>query len=371
MAYQTVAAENLPLSIPFMTSYRSDATHSALIIGSELLGVGAGFVVPIGWLTVRAMRRATYGYPDIELIASGAGALVAAATLGFLAGRLFRSWLVPPLVGVGIWSGIWLLSSNRQFALLSPLLDLEPSPMQPFAMEVGLMQCVWFLTLGAALFGAGLLWKNWNRVLAIATLASLSAAALSAVGLARLGPLPYTSDSPEAPLQCVESRELEVCWHPAYAALLPEMAEAISSVAQPLIEATGTPSRAVGVLNFDQILSGRKADPRLYPFRAGVIGSRFEAEVFRRQAARDLVGYGYCVGLEQDPVRDGLAAWLLAQSIGDPEGIVLEKGVATAVYRWLTQANTEERNNWIAGNLPILQSCGEATPPPGVSDADD
>jgi hypothetical protein len=231
-----------------------------------------GYLVGVGILYAITAKQASWGGPLWWPAAVGAASLPALAALGFTAGALLPSRFTPPLAAVGAFvaleaslqlirgagspwqiaplvAGPWNLGNNEGLATFYRYLP-----------DLSIAQLIFLAGLTAVLLGilglpSGAGGRRLRSFAATLTVAGLLAAgsAVWLAGTGRLDPhgmiaIPGLHDPaddravPYTP-RC-SSTAIPICLHPAYAAYLPALTEALRPV---LDEVTGLPGAPVRI----------------------------------------------------------------------------------------------------------------------------
>lgn len=358
-AYQSARAARQPLREILDSIPRSRASASLLLLGGELVKPLVAYLVVSAYLVGVTAARATSGRPDLGLLAAGAAALAAFAAVGMLVGRtLSRPW-TPPLLGGLMWVVAWLVGvGETPLRFLSPLLDGEPWPLQPFRPELGMYQTAWFLALGVAAFSATVLWQEPGRIGASLLLVSLGGAVWAAGSLAGLASTGGRATlGLEYPAACEERGGTTLCLHAAFSDILPEAADVAAEVLDPLRSATGWPTRIVQVGTRADVAAVGADDPEVLAFTGLAVSPDlgFLPDELARQLALAASGAETC---PPDEVTIGLAEWLLAEASVPPLG-----SDGSSADR-LGELPDEARDTWLAASIERIRAC-DAPPLPG------
>jgi len=220
-----------------------------LALGTSSFWGLAGYVGVAIWFCGQAMMRATWGGPDVGLMATGAMGVVAFAVIGVLIGRLVASKFSPLLALVAtffltIGTDLFKITADDG-SILNPIQLLMPYGLSSvnypsvfyrenhgFATEVGLWMVAFVGLLVASL--AVLRIRNaggWLALSGMLLLAGIAAAPLINPPL-NWGPQAWT---PIDYTPVCESRDgFEICVHPAYESELDETAQRVSSTFGPI-----------------------------------------------------------------------------------------------------------------------------------------
>lgn len=230
-----------------------------------------------GFYALLALRDATWGGPLPAPLLLGLLYVAAYSAVGYAAGRWVPSRFTAPLVAVGLFYGAWglLLLPPWEFGSL-----LGPDPnaiagVNVFEESLGLWgwRISWVLGLcGVALSAVALKARTsvvrWSVLAACGLAAFGSAAAILGLtgnetlarehGVYEFDPIPYEP-------VCEDGR-VEVCVHPAYERLLPEIFGTINKVARPLEGVPDAPTRAVQAENTTTYDDERDSAPDVATF---------------------------------------------------------------------------------------------------------
>jgi hypothetical protein len=360
-AFQTVREGRGALRELLDSMPRADSMRSLALISGELIWCATVYLVVTVWMLIVTGIRATSGGPDIELIVAGFIGLMAFASLGFLAGRLLPAYSVVPLVGLITYLGVWLTGvGETPIRLLSPLIDGEPSPLLPFPPSVGLLQSLWLLGLAGVAFGMGTLWREGSRNGVILTTIAGMISLIAALLLVTEGEVFANSVGIHYEAACRSNSDVTTCIHPAYGVVVDQAAAIAAETVRPLNQATGWPTRMLQVGLRSDAQRIEELDSTTLGFTTSPVGSHgFERDGFVQGIAFASVGFDKCDDLNpDDPVRIGLAIWLVNEAIPDSIPIT---GLPMA--EWLDGQTTTSREVWLRENLRSLRGCAEVDLP--------
>ena len=225
--------------------------------GTTLWGIAA-YTLYACVLLALTLPNATWGAPSTGLLLVGLLTLVAGSALGYAAGYYLPNWFVPPIVAVLLFGAQIMPENLMGYEMLSPVpSNLVYTDVFQKLPQATLPQSLWFGGMSCAALAAVALKTRRKSPAYWSVLAgSVVAATVGAVML--VDPTPpgyeaspdgysYAPPPPEpAPFEPVcQAGEIDVCLHPAYASLLPEVAEEIARVAEPLVGLPGAPTRAM------------------------------------------------------------------------------------------------------------------------------
>ncbi len=229
-----------------------------LTLGTASFWGLAGYAGVAAWFCGLAVPQATWGGPDVGLMATGAIAVVAFAAVGVLIGRLLPGKFSPLLalgatffltIGADLFKITYDDGSYRNpIQLLMPYgLSRASYPSvfyrenQEFVLEVGL----WMAALAGLLIAVIAVLRsravvNWLALAGTLILAGMAAAPL-------IDPAPTWGPQSWTVIDytpvCQEQGGFEVCLHPAYETELDETAEQVSSTFGPIQGLEGVPTR--------------------------------------------------------------------------------------------------------------------------------
>ncbi len=225
--------------------------------GTALWGVAA-YALYACVLLALTLPNATWGAPSTGLLLVGLLALVTGSTLGYAAGYYFPSLFVPPIVAVLLFAAQIMPLNLVGYEMLSSVPNsLVHTDVFQKVPHATLAQSLWFGGLWCAALAAIALKtrrrspRYWSLLVG-----SVASAAVGAVMLVEPTPPGYevfpggSSYAPPLPDPATfepvcEGGGIDVCVHPAYSSLLPEVAKEIEGIAEPLVGLPGSPARAV------------------------------------------------------------------------------------------------------------------------------
>lgn len=228
-----------------------------LALGSAAFWGLAGYAGVAIWFCGQALLRATWGGPDVGLMATGAIAVVAFAAIGVLIGRLLPGKFSPLLalgvtffltIGADLYKITYDDGSYRNpIQLLMPFgLSRVSYPNvfyrenQGLVLEVGL----WMLALVGLLIAVVAVLRSrtsgsWLGLVGMLALAGIAAQPLVNPALS-WGPQTWTTID-YTPV-CQEQDGFQVCLHPAYETELDVTAEQVASTFGPIQGLEGVPT---------------------------------------------------------------------------------------------------------------------------------
>lgn len=223
----------------------------------------AGYGLIAAWYGVQGAREATWGGPDMALIATGALGVVILTGFGFIVGRLVRGKF-SPIIAVAAtfflsaapeFIQTWTnpssgMQTRLPFRPLTPwglVADGEPSVYSRFPagyLDAGL---IWLTAVAAITIVAIALMRGWRRNW-IAWIALLVSGAVALLGADRVMGYDEGSGSSEDLMvpftwSCTTTTAAEVCVHPAYESKLEESARRINDFLLPVAGLPGLPTR--------------------------------------------------------------------------------------------------------------------------------
>ncbi|CAN5878605.1 hypothetical protein BH23ACT11_BH23ACT11_19080 [soil metagenome] len=240
------------------TPYSTVSRDLGVWVGTALWGVGAYALLAVvfGGLS---WWKATWGEPLPGYFVVGLAAMVCHSAIGYAAGYWLPSRFTAPFVAIGLF---FLQFAPEAIAQKNSLLEpLSPAPNILIYREVfyevpqlAVQQSVWLLGLaGVALATVALKAGRGNLSAWVALLGALVVALVggfSAVGAADQRALSVRS-AETVPFEYVcKDGVIEVCLHPAYEKMLPELAATVYEIAEPLSGISGIPNRAAQVSDY-------------------------------------------------------------------------------------------------------------------------
>ena len=241
--------------------FRRDLIHVATAAFWGLLGYG----LIAAWYGFQGVTEATWGGPDVQLIATGAIAIVILAAVGFIVGRIVRGKFSPIIaVGVAFFVAaapdfIQELTRNHNEVYS----DLAIRPLSPWGLIANrgpdiyyripsgylLSALLWLTGAAAVVLVVIALLRHWRRNWT-AWVALAASCVVALVGANRVmgynGGYGYASeDEGRIPFtwSCETTETVEVCVHPAYEAKLDESAWRINAFVAPVAGLPGVPTR--------------------------------------------------------------------------------------------------------------------------------
>lgn len=269
-----------------ITSFSRDLT---LLITASFWGlVGYGLIA--GWYGSQGVLKATWGRPDVALIAAGALAVVYAA-IGLLIGRMFRraySSLVAVVASFFLAIVVdYLAKIDTAYRFLTPyglIQHNEPSVYYRNAETYIGPSLIWLVGLIGMLMSIAALLRGRN-------LFSLGVLVISG-GIASFGLAPILGHDgtvmiPEQiqaipfEFSCETTAGVELCVHPAYKTRLEETTSTLDRFLQPVAGLDGVPSRWVLQNPMDPIAADGAVLMDLNDF---AVAMSFRAGVFLNKA---------------------------------------------------------------------------------------
>lgn len=322
-----------------------------------VLWVGTGFVVGSTTVLVWAATAARWGVPDMQLIASGLMAALACAAVGFLVGHVMPYVLTAAAVALAVYVMLALPAyADTSVRLLTPINFGPTAPFFNVPILVAALQVVFFAAV-ALIAGSGvwLMSTRYHVRPAAVLVAAAALAALTCIGLLRLE-LPVGATIARFTPTCTDEA-VQVCVHPAYASLLPRVANVAQEVLQPLIAAGITlPS----VQQDEQYRSMALADGEIR-FVIAFSNNEYGDERTALSIATAAVT-GYCPSVVRGDHRrrtrftqSAVAGWLVEEA-GHPEWEVMPRGAERAT-RPLARATSSQQQQWLRRNLSEVRAC--------------
>jgi hypothetical protein len=332
--------------------------------------------------------NATWGAPPPGYLLVGLLAVVANSAVGYAAGYYLPSRFIAPLVAIGLFVAQFAPINYFWVELLLPaptyLVQLDVFAQVP---GVAVQQGLWFCGVGAVALAAVVVGGRRGDGASRALLAGalLLCAAGFAASMVTTMVTPSLMFAKAAPFEYVcEEGGITVCVHPAYERLLPQAAEVVNEVGEPLAGIPGAPTRAMqaGSLSPEP---GRKAESTAF-FTVDSIVDGGDVGWFRSEAAMSLVqGRAAYEGsapevepTEEDLKRCGpgtkewsvdpalearavVANWLLKQLDRREPGFSLEQCPdAHKLVERFADLDPAKRRAWLEENLAGLRA-GEVT----------
>lgn len=360
-ALQTVREERLPLRELLDSTPRQPLIRAVALVVGELSWVWAAYLAIAAWLIVATSLRAGQGTPDFELIVAALTGTVFFASAGFAAARVFPHYMVCPIIGVGLYFATWFVGvGETPLRILSPLIDGEPTPLLPYPLSLGVLHSGWFLTLGASVLLAGVLWRDYSRSLSVVLVLFLAGAVLTGVALVRTVRLYTETVGVNYEAECRLVSSVEVCIHPAFRTVLEPASNFAARSVRAIHEATGWPTRLLEVGNAADAVRVERREPGTLGFTASPVGTNgFEPDGLVQGIAGAVVGFDRCDNLKpDDPVRVGLAVWLI-HSVR-PDSIQTDD-FPFAV--WFDGLSTDRQSAWLRAHVDELRTCASIEPP--------
>ena len=359
----------------------------------------AAYIVCVGVLYAATGRQATWGGPLWWPAAVGVASVPAFAALGYAAGALRPSRFTAPLVAMAAFFGLEIsaqfIHGNDSYWQVSPLVagpwnlgrSEDLATFYPYLPDLPRIQIVFLAGLTAALLGimgvpAGS-GGRWLRRFAvgITTIGLLSAGTATALaGTGRLDAhgmiaVPAVHDAsddlPATYTPVCGTAAIPICVHPAYAAYLPAITDALKPVLEQIAGLPGAPDRLSQAAAIYRQQSGNgiavgRAGPAvtgtppvfhlLLPiqFPGPALTATQLATALRTDTARAIVSAvissDRALGPAQQAVADGILG-LYAAEPDDPVG---------AAARRFAALTAEGRRTWLMENLAALRA-GQVT----------
>lgn len=235
---------DLLATMPYPVPARNLAVWSgtAIWIAGAYITTGAVLLGLTAW-------NATGGspVPFLSIVVVGILGVVAHTAFGYLAGHYLPSRFVAPLIATLLFVAQAApgYSSSALIRYLSPVIAyLDADVFYGIRQDVSLPQAVWLLGLaGTALALVALrgqrTWPVWSTLAVSVAVTGVGAGMLLTTQEHR------SADRAVIPYQPVcQDGMITVCVHPAYRKMLPETADIINRLAQPLSGIPGVPTRA-------------------------------------------------------------------------------------------------------------------------------
>ncbi len=332
-----------------------------LALGSSLTWSLVAFAVVAVGVSAWVATGATWGGPDLWALAQAAAALGAFTALGFVVGSGAPSRLVVPLVVAAAYYLQFFVATRSTWPRALVPTSQEAAPLiWGYDPGQSRAQGVWYL---AVIFWSGVVVSIGavRRRIWQATGVTLAATVLvgSVLGVAEAYGGGDSRRSRPMPLACDQGVP-QVCVHPAFQALLPDLGARLREVSAPLAGVPGAPRQFVQA----PTVGGGTDD--VVPFPVARLDNRIDVNFLVVLAVTSLVGDQCSAGgvsggrqVPADQARGQLAAWLLAQG-GLPTGWSPYGGAdATALASW----SPERRGEWLRTNLAKLRACSADVQP--------
>jgi hypothetical protein len=349
---------------------------AAMLVATTLWAV-LGYVAGGTALLVITSAQATWGHPVLLPLVVGLLAVIVAVAIGFALGHVFPGRFTAPLVAIGLL-GLFALGVQRGFdgslyGMLSPVypsINLTISVFFPVRPDLALLQVLALVGVLAAALGV-LASRTSHRRLGIAVVTAgvlLLGGAVGLVGSAHRDPqgaVVTALDSPAvaAPLPYTpvcSSSAVVVCVHPAYAAKLPVLDDAVNRLAAPLAGTPGLPVRvAEGPIYLFRDIRVTGDPPVLVIPPVFIQGNDlgFETVSVTNTLAVALVqGPGQDVQ-QASAVQRAVALYLLRQA-GDPSDshFVPTDPAVRAAASALVAMPAAERHAWFAAHIAAVRA---------------
>lgn len=223
----------------------------------------AGYAIIAVWFGAQGLREATWGGPNVPLIATGALGIVILAGLGFIVGRIVRGKF-SPIIAVAAafflsaapeFIQTWMNSSSGMqmrlpFRPLTPwglVGDSEPSVFDRFPSGYLIAGLIWLAAVTTITIVVIALMRSW-RWSRTAWITLAVSGAVAVVGASWVMSYSDGRSFEEDRLvafdwSCTTTGTIEVCVHPAYEAALDESAERLTEMLAPVAGLPGIPTR--------------------------------------------------------------------------------------------------------------------------------
>jgi hypothetical protein len=343
------------------------------------------YVAAVSAVFAMTYRAATWGSPDLLPVAIAMATITLAAAVGYAAGLCLPSRFTPALVPIAVIlaliaptggaerriddaQGIFVAyeSPVRNF---SPLTFVEPEDYDPFYNtwpDIALPLIVWLIAITGMALAAIVLRSRRTPLGWGVLLISVLAASIAGAGLYRTDSQGILeASSIETELVC-QGDGITVCMHPAYEAVLDDVADLVHDLIEPVAGLPGVPTR-VEQVHF------RTEDPPVGVLRMHfynwIYGTPFprsdDAEILVRQllceaACEDVFSTGYRFG---DPAREVVGVWLLMQSGVEPNpfppilpGIIEAQERVEEAVRRFDALGPDERRAWFERHFADLRA---------------
>lgn len=338
--------EELLVTAPLSAAARDLTTWAAtaaLICFSYVL-VAVSLILATLW-------GATWGAPAVGPVLAGLFALCMHSAIGYAVGYFLPRLFTAPLVAIADY----LLQGYIGFFLvsfLSPVATPNADAFYGLYPTVSATQAVWFLGVSAIALGLVAL---RGRVRVATSWFSIGTALVVTIGAATLLMQTDTSSPAEADTNrlgfdpvCQEER-IDICVHPAYEAMLPEVATKANEVATPLAGVPGGPVQATQVPDQPSRL---KADGTLefYIYDESYLGDQFYVELATALVQNTRPNNG---GGDLTEAQTVIAAFLVQRATTSDVSTLfpdLSTEEASQAFDSFTALSSEERRAWLEEN---------------------
>ncbi len=321
------------------------------------------YTLSAGMVVLFAYLGGAWGLPILWPILLGLFALVTNSAIGFTIGYYIPSRLTAPLIAVALYiiQGFTAYNTSSSIRYFSPVVELDRSPFFGVQPNVFVEQTVWLLGIIGIALAAVALRARSNPVFSFAAL--VVTVVVAAIGAAMLVQLPAhlaPSQAREAVVpytpECAEGR-ISVCVHPAYAKLLPNTAEAIDGLTEPLIGISGAPVRAQQSSPLDDVELKPDGTLQFSLYDAATVEDQMTTEVAAALVQESSSSYeGGKARLVPGDAQSVVAGWLLKRTGRDPLGLTGGDPEATTALERFANLTPEHQSAWLNDNYAELRS---------------
>lgn len=350
--------EELLATTPYPAASRDFAAWFATAAWLSL-----AYAAAAGFIHLIAFWDGAWGSPILWPVLVGFFALLAHSALGYAVGHYLPSGFTAPLIAVTLFllqiTPVYFSSSVHHLAPLGE--SLTRSVFHGVLPNLFFGQTLWFLGLAGVALATVALKRSRNIVVITMTIATVSTATLGAILLLEKPPWASPAKVEAATVSSYEpvcvTKEIPVCVHPAYEALLPEVAPVVSEISSPLVDLPGGPTRAEQV--YSSFATPEPGTVSFFLYDRNSLG-----DVLASQVTGDLVGRQTPAVLRDngDTPNDAqiaIEAWLLHQSGRDSEYAIFAGGepeaIAAAAQRFAELA-PKGRDEWLRKNYSGLRA---------------
>lgn len=357
-AWVAARDRRLGLTELMRTSARTPLSRHGAAFLAAVTWLGAAFLMVTAGYGVVTARGATSGGPDFLVVATGLTAVVSFAALGYLAGTFFPFLITAPaaVVIVYVVQGVLGLYESG-VARLVPVTDGAPSVVAGYDQGLALAQTAWFLSLVVAAGGL-LALRSVRGRRALAAVAALATPILPLLAVQAQAQQKQRPDEGGS-YACRGIPGPAVCLHPAFTAVLPQVAPLVRRVGKPLEGLPEGPRRYEQTFQQSQLtadgtveFSLSRRDNTVDPADAAVTVAR--ALTTAPCSTTELASSTeFPSSLRAQLV---VAAWLVERAdIAAPESVALPFDEQSVEHFAALQQRA--RDQWLTRNYHALRSC--------------
>lgn len=241
------------------TAPRSQVTRDLLGYASSVGWGLLAYLAAVSAVFIMTYRAATWGSPDLLPVLTAAATIILAGAIGYTAGLYFPSRFTPPLVAIALVLALIVPTSgaarvveegDRQYVTyespvrnFTPFTYVNPGDYDPTFEswpDVGLPLIVWLLAITGLAVAAIAIRRNVSHRAGAVLLISLMCASIAGAALYGTNERRDRASEPEP--VCRDGR-VTVCMHPAYEAVLDDVAVLVETLAEPFAGLPGSPTR--------------------------------------------------------------------------------------------------------------------------------